>query len=435
MKREVRLGLFLAVFFVLVIILMIFVGDVLEIFKSQGYRIYAVFDSALGLEKNASVKMAGIKIGSVGDISLERRRARVTMTIDPDCQIPSGSKATLASLGILGEKYLEIVPSQENTFYQPEAVMDSLPSVSFDQLGSLMMSMGDEIKRAVNSVNQALEKDLGPNLKQALANLESLTGELDAVVKENRVSLHQTLETSNQTVASINQQVEKVASSLQETISEIDSLVKENRSGVRNNLQKLEDTLEGLEETLSSLKTVLEKIDRGEGTAGKLINEPELYDQARETVEGINKITSSVKAVDFMAGVQGTYHGQSELFRGEISGGFVWKDKALLQANLIHNPWKDKFVYSFQAGWMWRSLAFRGGLIESSFGAGLDWYLLNGRLALSAEGFDFNRDPRPQFRLYGRLYPVKNVYLILGLDDFSLASRREFFLGLGLELR
>lgn len=435
MKREVKVGIFITVFFILLIVFMIFVGDMLAIFKSPGYRIYAVFDSALGLEKSASVKMAGIKIGMVEDIALDGRQARVTMSILPEYQIPSGSKATLASLGVLGEKYVEIVPSQENTFYPPEAVMDSLPSVSFDQLGSLIMSMGGEIKKAVNSVNHALEKDLGPNLNRALVNLESLTGELDGLVKENRAAVHQTVVTTNETISNINQQVEKVAASLQETVSEINSLVKENRSGVQNNLQKLEEALGNLEGTLTTLRQILEKVDQGQGTVGKLINEPELYDQARATVEEVNKITSSVKAMELFGGVQGTYYGQSELFRGQISGGFLWRGQGLLEAGLIHNPWEDKFVYSLQAGWGWRSLVFRGGVIESSFGAGLDWYLLNRRLAISAEGFDFNRDPKPQFRLYGRIYPVQNVYLIVGLDDFSLASRREFFFGLGLELR
>ncbi len=435
MKREIKVGIFITVFFIFLIIFLIFIGDMLVIFKAPGYRVYAVFDSALGLEKSASVRMAGIKIGMVEDISLDGRQARVAMSILPDCQIPLGSKATLASLGVLGEKYVEIIPSQENAFYPPEAVMDSLPSVSFDQLGSLIMSMGDEIKKAVNSVNHALEKDLGPNLTKALANLESLTGELDGLVKENRASVHHTVVTTNETISNINQLMEKVGSSLQETILEINNLVRENRSGVQNNLQKLEKALGSLEETLTTLRQILEKVDQGQGTVGKLINEPELYEQTRATVEEVNKITSSVKAIELGGSLQGTYYGQSELFRGQLSGGLVWKGQGLLEAGLIHNPWEDKFVYSLQAGWRWRSLAFRGGLIESSFGAGLDWYLLNRRLAISAEGFDFNRNPKPQFRLYSRIYPVQNVYVIVGLDDFSLSDRREFFFGLGLELR
>lgn len=435
MKREMKVGMFLSGFFLLLALLILSVGDVQELFKKQGYRVYAVFDSALGLEKNAAVKMAGIKIGLVKGINLDGRRARVTMSIYPNFRIPHGSKATLASLGILGEKYVEIVPGRESSYYEPEEVMDSLPPISFDQLGTLLMSLGEDIKKVASSVNSVLQKDLGPNLRKTLENLASLTGEFDSLLKENRSSLHQALEDSGKTFSTINQQVEQVSGRLQDTLSEIRGLFQDNRPGVQENLRKLDEALTGLGQVLDSLKVLLEKIEKGEGTAGKLVQETDLYDDTRETVGQIRRITSSVSALDFGGGVEGAYYADSELFKGSIFGQLWWQDRALLSAGLVHNPWEDRFVYSLQAGWKWRGLVARGGLIESRFGAGLDWYLLNNRFALSAEAFDFNRDPRPRFRVYGRIFPVRNLYLLVGLDDFSLADRREVFFGLGLELR
>lgn len=435
MKREIKVGLFLFGCFLLLALLILFVGDVQDVFRKQGYRIYAVFDSALGLEKNAAVKMAGIKVGLVKGITLDGRRARVMINIYPEYRIPRGSKATLASLGILGEKYVEIVPGREDTFYESEEVMDSLPPISFDQLGMLLMSLGDDIKKMTISVNNVLQKDLGPNLRQSLENLALLTGEFDSLLKENRVSLHQALEDSGKTFSTVNQQVEQVSSHFQETLGVIKDLVQDNRSGVQENLRKLDEVLTGLREALESLKNILEKIERGEGTAGKLVQETDLYDDARETVSQVQKITSTVSAVDFGGGGQGTYYPESHLFKGSIFGQLWWKDRVLLTAGLVQNPWEEKFVYSLQAGWKWKGLVARGGLTESTFGAGLDWYLLPRRLALSAEAFDFNRHPRPQFRVYGRIYPVKYLFLLVGLDDFSLADRREVFFGLGLELR
>lgn len=435
MKREMKVGIFLSGFFLLLALLILFVGDVQELFKKQGYRVYAVFDSALGLEKNAAVKMAGIKIGLVKGIVLDGRRARVTMSIYPNYRIPRGSKATLASLGILGEKYVEIVPGREATYYEPEEVMDSLPPISFDQLGTQLMSLGEDIKKVAASVNSVLQKDLGPNLRKTLENLASLTGEFDSLLKENRASLHQALEDSGRTFSTINRQVEQVSVRLQDTLSEIKGLVQDNRPEVRESLRKLDEALTGLGQALDSLKGLLEKIEKGEGTAGKLMQETDLYDDTRETVRQIKRITSSVSVLDFGGGIQGAYYPESELFKGSISGHLWWKDRALLAAGLVHNPWEDRFVYSIQAGWKWKGLVARGGLIESRFGAGLDWYILKNRFALSAEAFDLNREPRPRFRVYGRIYPVRNLYLLAGLDDFSLADRREVFFGLGLELR
>jgi hypothetical protein len=76
----------------------------------------------------------------------------------------------------------------------------------------------------------------------------------------------------------------------------------------------------------------------------------------------------------------------------------------------------------------------RGGIIESKFGAGLDYYALKDKLVLSIEGLDFNRAKSPLFRTYARFYAQKNVYVILGLEDFTLSAKREVFFGLGLGL-
>ena len=52
----------------------------------------------------------------------------------------------------------------------------------------------------------------------------------------------------------------------------------------------------------------------------------------------------------------------------------------------------------------------------------------------SLEGFDFNRDKYPYFRLFASLNPTKYLYLLFGLDDFAFKDRREFFVGFGLGL-
>ncbi len=435
MQREMKVGLFLSGVFVILAILILSVGDVQELFKKKGYQLYAVFDSALGLETNAVVKMAGIKIGLVKGIALSGRRARVTMNIYPEYRIPRGSKATLASLGILGEKYVEIVPGKEDNYYEPGEVMDSLPPISFDQLGLLLMSLGEDVKKVAASVDTVLQRDLGPNLRKTLENLASLSGELDSLVKENRSSLHQALEDSGKTFSNFNHQLERVSSQLQETLKEIDGLVEENRPGVKENLKKMDEALTSLREAIDRLRNILDKIDRGEGTASRLLQDSALYEEARESISQVREIASNVKWLNIEGGISGNYYGRSDLFKGSLHGNLWWKNQALVSVGLVNNPWQDRFVYSVQAGWRTAGLVVRGGLIESKFGAGLDWYLLKDRVSLSAEAFDFNRQPRPQFRVYGRVYPAKNIYFLIGLDDFSLAGKREAFFGLGLEFK
>ncbi|MCI4445026.1 MAG: MCE family protein [Candidatus Aminicenantes bacterium] len=434
-KREIRVGIFLSGAFVILALVILFVGDVKEVFQKPGYRVYAVFDSALGLENNASVKLAGIKIGLVKGITLDGRRAKVAMSIYPRYQIPRGSKATLASLGILGEKYVEIVPGKENSYYQPEEVMDSLPPISFDQLGTLLLSVGEDIKKLSNSINNTMIKDIGPHFKQTLINLETVTADLDDFLQENKDSIHETIVASEKTVDNLNARVSKVAEGIQDTLKEVQGLVRDNKAGVKDNLEKLKEDLSRLTETIEKLNRILDKVDRGEGTVSRLINEPGLYEETKKTVEQAKKITASISSLQPLGRVEGAYYGESQLFKGGLYGGFIWKNRGIFTGGIIHNPWENKFVYSLQGGWKFWNLGFRAGVIESKFGAGLDWYMLKDRLVLGAESFDFNRQPRPQFRAYGRIYPAKNFYLLFGLDDFTLSSKREFFFGLGFEIR
>lgn len=430
-NREVRVGIFVSGAFILLALLILFVGDVQELFKKPGYRVFAVFDSALGLEKNAAVKMAGIKIGIVKDITLDGRRARVTMSIYPNYRIPHGSRVTLASLGILGEKYVEIVPGKEDTYYEPGEIMESLPPISFDQLGTLLLSMGEDVKRVSNSINNMVSKDLGPILKKTLENLQSLTAELDILLKENRDSLHQSIQDFGQTVSNLNQQVSEISRGMQDTLSEVRGLVQDNRPGVQESLQKLKVNLDKLQQTLDSLNQTLQKIEKGEGTAGRLVNDPALYEETREAVDKVKKISSSVAEFKPLAGIEGWYYVKDERFKGILAAGFSWHNRIILSAGLTNRITDDRILYTAQVGWKYRNFSVRGGVIESKFGAGMDFYLLKDRLSVTIEGFDFNRTPRPQFRFYGRVFPAKNFYLLAGLDDFTLASNREFFFGLG----
>ncbi len=70
--------------------------------------------------------------------------------------------------------------------------------------------------------------------------------------------------------------------------------------------------------------------------------------------------------------------------------------------------------------------------MESKIGAGIDYYTLKDRLRLSLEGLDFYRNQSPQVRFRARYAPFEYLYLILGVDDFTLAENREVFFGLAI---
>lgn len=434
MKREIKIGLFLTGAFLIMAVIIFIVGDLAEAFKKPGYILNVRIASALGLEKKSDVKMAGIMIGYVKDVVLDRRQARVVMNIYPRFKVPKGSKATLASLGLLGERFMEIVPGSEADYFAPGETLEGLPTVSFDQIGTLFLTVGDEIKQLSASLKDVLSKDNEGSLKQTLRNLSSLAVELNSFLSENRGGLGDTFRNASRAVEDAGLRMREVADNINKAVAEYGALAGENREGVKRNMKKLEDLLDEIGKAVDRLNESLEKVRKSEGSLGKLVNDPALYDEVEGAVAEVRKVAGPVSSIRAGVELRGDYYGSSDLVKGSLGLGLRSGDKIFL-AGITHDPWQDRFVYSLQGGLRWGGLAPRAGIIESEFGAGVDYFAFKDRLAVGVEGFDLNREPAPRFRAYGKYYPSKSFFLVAGIDDFTQASGREVFFGLGVGLR
>ena len=160
-------------------------------------NLFVNFNSVAGLEKRAVVRMAGVKIGFVKKITLKETRAEVLLNIDSRVKVDQDSKATLASLGLLGEKYIEIMPGGGLEFCQPGDVLGSVPSIGFDQLGVLLFSVGDEIKELGGLLREVIgEGEPEANIKETLQNLSSFVAELKDFFGESKGELNKSIKKS-----------------------------------------------------------------------------------------------------------------------------------------------------------------------------------------------------------------------------------------------
>lgn len=435
MKRELRIGIFLAIALFILAVFIFIVGDITVIFRKEGYSLYAVFDSVAGLEKSAVVRMAGVKAGYVKDIRLQENRAQVLMKIDHGIQVPQGSKASLAALGLLGEKYIEISPGEEKRHCKPGETIEGLPPLSFDQMGALLLSIGNEVKEMGESLKAMIGgEESRTHFRDTLRNLSSLTTDLNDIFGTNKEELSRSFQMSSRAIEKFDKRVEDVSQNMDELISLLKDTVEENRENIKINMKSIKDLILKTEESLKLLKESLDKINRGEGTVGKLIQEPELYESTQKTVDELQGMVHSLSDIRFFLGLRADYYGESEFLKSTLTLR-VWptSDKYLM-VQAIHDPGLDKFTYSAQAGLRWRGFSPRAGIMESKIGAGVDYYLAQDRLRFSLEGYDFNRRPRPHLRLWTQYSVSKYLYILLGLDDFTLAPKRELFFGFGLGL-
>ena len=434
MRRDLKIGIFFTGALLVLAVFIFVVGNLSNLFRRPGYPVYIRYESSLGLDKTAAVKMAGIKIGYVKDIQLEGRRSKVILSIYPKYKIPRGSKAVQSVQGLLGEKYVDVQPSMEDDFLKPGDELVPGPTSGLDQLTPMLNALGNDLQQVARNLREMTNKETRDNFAEALKNLSSLTGEIQRLVTENRGKVSQTLTAASNTARGLDERVKDLAENFDATLAEIQRILQENRGDIRDDVVKVKDVLTKIEESVTLLNKSLDKIQKGEGSVGKLVNDEGLYNQATSAVRDVRKIADTVSSLRPTLDVRGEYLARSRFLKGILGLGLWYRNKAFVLAQVVRGPDPDRFTVSAQGGMRFGDFAPRAGVIESQFGAGLEYYALKDRLILSVEGLDFNRATSPVVRTFARFFPQKNVYLIVGLEDFTLAARRQVFFGLGVGL-
>jgi phospholipid/cholesterol/gamma-HCH transport system substrate-binding protein len=104
---------------------------------SSSYHIHAAFRSAEGVKVGTDVRLAGVKVGTVAVLSLdsETYKAKSTLAIDQDVLIPDDSSLAVASEGLLGGNFVEVVPGASFDYLAAgDEIVDTQGSISLIQL-------------------------------------------------------------------------------------------------------------------------------------------------------------------------------------------------------------------------------------------------------------------------------------------------------------
>ena len=112
MSQAVKVGIFGTI---ALIIAALFIWRIEDInpFARGAQRVDAMFNSVAGLDDKAAVRVAGVRVGRVDGIGLDGGRARVTLLLERPVALTAGARARIANLGLLGDKYVELVPGPE----------------------------------------------------------------------------------------------------------------------------------------------------------------------------------------------------------------------------------------------------------------------------------------------------------------------------------
>ena len=108
----------------------------IDLLGNRGYTLTADFPSVGGLKAGSSVEIAGVEVGRVNAIVLDKDfQARVVMTIRPDVKLQDDSIASIKTKGLIGERYIRISPGGSDKVIAPNGrIREVEPPVDFEEL-------------------------------------------------------------------------------------------------------------------------------------------------------------------------------------------------------------------------------------------------------------------------------------------------------------
>ncbi|MEE9402736.1 MAG: MlaD family protein [Desulfobacteria bacterium] len=443
----------------------------------KGYEVYALFDSAEGIVKGVPVEIAGVEVGRVKEITLEAGKARLILQINPEVQIGEDAEAIIRSKGVLGDKYVEIaLGSPEASPIGPGGRISQTQSpANIDTLLKQLSSIGNDIKEITESFSGVLGGEEGEaSLKITMDNMRELAVTLNETVQKNNENIDRMLnnlavfsknlkEMSGANKEAVGETVDnfrQASSQLRETLIALNEITqKVNRGeGTIGKLIHEEQTIKRLNETLVALKEITERINKGEGTIGRLVQEDETVDNLNETLTGINEYLRTEERFRTYIDYHGEYLFDREEMKSYLSLRIQPKEDKYYLLGIVDDPAgkksvtettttvggvsttkhvetidKDQIKFSAQIAKRYYDLGLRGGIFESTGGIGADYYFFDDRLVFSLEAFDFDPDEKPHLKFKADFTPFQYIYLTAGLDDFiSDADNESFFVGGGL---
>lgn len=377
MRPERKIGILVLASLGVLIFFLIKMGSLSSIFEPKGYEIYSFFDSLAGLEERAPVRLAGVKIGYVEKISLRGGRALVTMRIYKNYRIKKGSRAAVTSMGIMGEKYIEIFPGKDFGFIKKGEEIEGIPPLSIDQLGTMFYAIAQDVKSLSRTFREVLGGKKGKaSLDSILTNLDSITSQLNQVLSANRDNISLA---SKELLASLRELKAslKSFSKASENLASISKEYKGKSKEIEEATREVVRLSRRATQLISRANEILERVRQGKGTLGKVFKDEKLYAETRRIIVNTSRITSKldkkIESVNFSLNPY-IYFSSEKL--GRI-GFEALRDEDYLRAGLVVREDNSKtFDLLFGKRYEWFSVS--SGVIEGSFGVSASLYSKGG---------------------------------------------------------
>lgn len=384
-------------------------------YSFRGVRTYHAFvNDAAGLLSKTKVKMSGLDVGQLDSIELVDRKARLTFKIAADIKLHKDATISIRSIGFLGDKFVELYPGSPTAPEVAEGatITESVTGGGIEGLTAKTTEVMDNLKEITDMLKDALKGDDtygdgSSRLSRILDNMEQFSAGLASV-------------------------------------------------------DRLGDLADRMTEVAENVRQVTDKVNKGEGTLGKLVNDQETIDKLNSALSGINKLVTRADKMkiyldarsSMLANTGGTFTkvalsiqptydkyylvGVNARPQGKSSKEIVDTTTNPNAAGATPTTVETKttsvggVTFDAQFAKRWGDATFRVGLFETTGGIAADYAFWEDRIKPYVEAYRFGEGAPPQLNAGVTAMLLKPFYVWTGGDNIIRPHDHNFFIGAGL---
>jgi phospholipid/cholesterol/gamma-HCH transport system substrate-binding protein len=254
-------------------------------FRQERYSLSVLFPNVGALDVGDPVAVLGVKKGGVEEIKLYQGDVLVRLNLTRDVELREDAEFKVMNIGLMGERFIAIQPGHSEKPLDLSQFPRGYYDTGIPEVMGMMGQMIAEIRTLTGYLKGALGTEWSEKkIKETIRNANQLSSDLASLLKENKPKIEKSIDDLSYASSSLKEMLDQNRPKLETSLN--------NLNNASNQFIKITSALEDLS---ISLKNLSEKIEKGEGTLGQLINDRTLYQDLKKTTRSIDELIEDLK--------------------------------------------------------------------------------------------------------------------------------------------
>ena len=260
-------------------------------FNQASLRFIVMFDNVQGLNDGDKVNMLGKRIGKVSSAKIMGNRIAVEVSIDQNFSfnIPIDSRIEVKSDGLMGSKFVSIEPGlNTNKSINDGDVVEGTRELDFTEITPGIMPITQDLAVFTRRLKAVLGENQKDDIRNTLSNVQSLTNELDSILHDIHTLIgdddKKNIEEFFSNLNSASKNIENLSSDkIVKIMDNIDDITSQNKN-------EIEQIIKNFSNSSKTLNDILNEIEKGNGSLGKLVKTDGLFDNMNGFVTDLRDV-------------------------------------------------------------------------------------------------------------------------------------------------